>query len=142
MDRLTECSGVVSGSCVSSIDSAEDNLVCCRSERGNDANAMFDELEGKELPARKCVDSDAVENVQVYNNLDVGKHLELDAKIHIQGRRKTSANKITGIQFSQEISQGVMITSKDSKVHVFDGIDIIHKYRGRGFYNIKLILLV
>uniref|UniRef100_A0A2N9HVI1 Uncharacterized protein n=1 Tax=Fagus sylvatica TaxID=28930 RepID=A0A2N9HVI1_FAGSY len=106
----------------------------------------------KNYLARKCVDSDAVDNVQVYNNLDVGKrkfkswlkhfvkkrkgrgdtfvtasimhqclnwsydgtgkHLELDAKIHIQGRRKTSANKITGIQFSQEISQGVMITSK------------------------------
>ncbi|KAM4117310.1 hypothetical protein ACB094_02G114100 [Castanea mollissima] len=59
-----------------------------------------------------------------------GKHLELDAKIHIQGRRKSSANKITGIQFSQEISQRVMVTSEDSKIRIFDGIDIIHKYRG------------
>jgi hypothetical protein len=88
MDRLTERSGAVSGSCVSSIDSAEDNLVCCRSERGNDANAMFDELEGKELPARKCVDSDGVDNVQVYNNLDVGKRKFKSWLKHFVKKRK------------------------------------------------------
>lgn len=59
-----------------------------------------------------------------------GKHLKLDAQIRIQGRKKTSANKITGIQFSQERSQRVMITSEDSKLRIFDGIDIVHKFRG------------
>lgn len=28
----------------------------------------------------------------------IGEHLKLDAQIRIQGRKKTSANKITGIQ--------------------------------------------
>ena len=56
--------------------------------RGNDANAMFDELEGKELPARKCVDSDAVDNVQVYNNLDVGKRKFKSWLKHFVKKRK------------------------------------------------------
>ncbi|KAG6657366.1 WD repeat-containing protein 44-like [Carya illinoinensis] len=59
-----------------------------------------------------------------------GKHLKLDAQIRIQGRKKTSANKITGIQFCQERSQRVMITSEDSKLRVYDGIDLVQKYRG------------
>lgn len=41
---------------------------------------------------------------------------------------------ISSLQFSQEISQRVMITSVDSKLHIFDGIDIIHRYRGREFF--------
>ncbi|KAG6721665.1 hypothetical protein I3843_03G123600 [Carya illinoinensis] len=59
-----------------------------------------------------------------------GKHLKLNAQICLQGKKKTSANKITGIEFSQEISQRVMISAEDSKLHIFDGIDIICKYRG------------
>lgn len=92
----------------------------------------------------------------------VGKHLKLDVKIRIQGRKKTSANKITGIQvcftsavikiipavtyfvylwaysslqFCQERSQRVMITSEDSKVRVYDGIDLVQKYRGRADFK-------
>ncbi|KAL6225407.1 hypothetical protein ACLB2K_004257 [Fragaria x ananassa] len=56
--------------------------------------------------------------------------LQLVAQIHIRSRRKTSGNKITGIQFSQENTGRVMITSEDSKVRVFDGVDVIKKYRG------------
>ncbi|XP_050377643.1 uncharacterized protein LOC126794888 [Argentina anserina] len=56
--------------------------------------------------------------------------LQLVAQIHIRSRRKTSSNKITGIQFSQENPRRVMITSEDSKVRVFDGVDLVKKYRG------------
>ncbi|XP_062007273.1 uncharacterized protein LOC133724534 [Rosa rugosa] len=56
--------------------------------------------------------------------------LQLVAQIHIRSRRKISGNKITGIQFSEENAQRVMITSEDSKVRVFDGVDLIKKYRG------------
>lgn len=59
-----------------------------------------------------------------------GQQLQLDAQIHIQGRKKTSGNKITGIQFSQERSQRVMISSEDSKLRIFDRMDVVHKYRG------------
>ncbi|KAL5555659.1 hypothetical protein UlMin_037895 [Ulmus minor] len=54
----------------------------------------------------------------------------LDAEIHISGRKKASGNKITGIKFSQEKSQRVMISSEDSKLRIFDGVDLTHKYKG------------
>lgn len=59
-----------------------------------------------------------------------GNHLQLDAKVNFHGRKKTSGNKITGIQFSQEESQKVMITSEDSKLRILDGIDVVYKYKG------------
>ncbi|CAK9142647.1 unnamed protein product [Ilex paraguariensis] len=59
-----------------------------------------------------------------------GGDLQLNAEIHIHGRKKSSGNKITGIQFTQEESPRIMITSDDSKVRILDGIDVVHKYRG------------
>ncbi|XP_057970373.1 WD repeat-containing protein YMR102C [Malania oleifera] len=59
-----------------------------------------------------------------------GSHMQLNAQIHIQGRRRTSGNKITGIQFSPKEPQRVMITSEDSGVRIFDGIDLVLKYKG------------
>jgi len=35
------------------------------------------------------------------------------------------------LQFSQEICPRVMITSEDSKVRVFDGVDIVNKFKGK-----------
>ncbi|KAJ4966513.1 hypothetical protein NE237_018362 [Protea cynaroides] len=57
-------------------------------------------------------------------------NLHLDAQICIQGRKKCSGNRITGIQFSSDDSQRVMITSADSKVRILHGVEVIHKYRG------------
>ncbi|PIA41824.1 hypothetical protein AQUCO_02200331v1 [Aquilegia coerulea] len=59
-----------------------------------------------------------------------GNNLQLDAQISVQGRKKSSNNRITGFQFSPEDAQKVMITSADSKVRIFDGLDVVHKYRG------------
>ncbi|KAJ6737365.1 TRANSDUCIN/WD40 REPEAT-LIKE SUPERFAMILY PROTEIN [Salix viminalis] len=59
-----------------------------------------------------------------------GTDLQLEAVVHIQGRKRTSGNRITGIQFSQEICPRVMVTSEDSKVRVFDGVDIVNKFKG------------
>ncbi|CAI0554865.1 unnamed protein product [Linum tenue] len=56
--------------------------------------------------------------------------LQLEAEIRIQGRKRTSGNRITGIQFSQDKAPKVMITSEDSKVRIFDGFDLIHKFKG------------
>ncbi|GAV69488.1 WD40 domain-containing protein, partial [Cephalotus follicularis] len=55
--------------------------------------------------------------------------LKLEAELHIQGKKKTFGKKITGI-FSQEISQRVMITSENSKIRIFDGVDVVHKFKG------------
>ena len=90
LERVTECSGAVSSSSISSTDCAEENLICCGRDRGNLANAMFDELEGKQdkqkvalsgehtllsSSAQECVESDAHAHahVQEYKSLDVGK---------------------------------------------------------------------
>ncbi|XP_042493158.1 WD repeat-containing protein 44-like [Macadamia integrifolia] len=59
-----------------------------------------------------------------------GNRLQLDAQICVQGRKKCSGNRITGIQFSANDFQRVMITSADSKVRIFYGVEVIHKYRG------------
>ncbi|KAJ6677816.1 TRANSDUCIN/WD40 REPEAT-LIKE SUPERFAMILY PROTEIN [Salix viminalis] len=59
-----------------------------------------------------------------------GTDLQLEAEIHIHGRNRTSGNRITGIQFSQETCPRVMITSEDSKVRVFDGVDVVNKFKG------------
>ncbi|GMN32939.1 hypothetical protein TIFTF001_003871 [Ficus carica] len=59
-----------------------------------------------------------------------GDGLLLDAQIHIHGKKKTAGNKITGIKFSQEKSQRVMISSEDSKLRIFDGVDLTYKYKG------------
>ncbi|KAF5176720.1 Wd repeat-containing protein 44-like [Thalictrum thalictroides] len=59
-----------------------------------------------------------------------GNNLQLDAQISVQGKKKSSNSRITGFQFSPEDAQKVMITSADSKVRIFYGLDVVHKYRG------------
>ncbi|KAK7318465.1 hypothetical protein RJT34_03167 [Clitoria ternatea] len=59
-----------------------------------------------------------------------GKYFQLEAQIHVHGNKKTSANRITGIQFTQNNCQRLMITSEDSKIRIFDGIELVQKYRG------------
>ncbi|GAU35081.1 hypothetical protein TSUD_70040, partial [Trifolium subterraneum] len=61
---------------------------------------------------------------------DLGKYFKLEAQIGICGKKKTSGNKITSIQFFQNNSQRIMITSEDSKIHILDGIEIVQKYKG------------
>ncbi|KAH0969664.1 hypothetical protein GBA52_028456 [Prunus armeniaca] len=58
------------------------------------------------------------------------EYLQLAVQMHIHGRTKTSGNQITGIQFSQEKLQRVMITSEDSKIRIFEGVELIKKYKG------------
>ncbi|EXB41001.1 WD repeat-containing protein 44 [Morus notabilis] len=61
-----------------------------------------------------------------------GEGLVLEARIHIPGRKKSAGNKITGIKFSRGKSQRVMISSEDSKLRMFDGVDLTYKYKGLG----------
>ncbi|KAJ1378267.1 WD40/YVTN repeat-like-containing domain superfamily [Sesbania bispinosa] len=59
-----------------------------------------------------------------------GKHFQLEAQIHINGKKRVSGNKITGIQFSQKNHQRVMITSEDSKVRILEGTELVQTYKG------------
>ncbi|KAI9108718.1 hypothetical protein K1719_020365 [Acacia pycnantha] len=58
------------------------------------------------------------------------EHCRFEAQIHVDGKKRSRGNKISGIQFSQERHQRVLITSEDSKFCLLEGIDVIHKYRG------------
>ncbi|KAL5818722.1 hypothetical protein ACOSQ4_022564 [Xanthoceras sorbifolium] len=59
-----------------------------------------------------------------------GNELQLETEVHFQDRKKSSGNKITGIQFSLEEPQRVMITSEDSKLRILEGVDVIRKFKG------------
>ncbi|XP_049380532.1 uncharacterized protein LOC125845143 [Solanum stenotomum] len=56
--------------------------------------------------------------------------LSLNTQVHLHSRKKSSGSRITGIQFFENDSQRVMITSEDSKIHILDGVEIVHKYKG------------
>ncbi|ONK79915.1 uncharacterized protein A4U43_C01F11770 [Asparagus officinalis] len=45
-------------------------------------------------------------------------------------KKKSNAKKITGLQFAPDNSSEVLITSADSQIRVFDGENMIHKFRG------------
>lgn len=51
------------------------------------------------------------------------QELNLNAQVHFHDR-------ITGIQFSQEKPERVMITSEDSKIRILQGVDVICKFKG------------
>lgn len=56
--------------------------------------------------------------------------LSLNTQVHLHRRKKSSGSRITGIQFFENDSRRVMITSEDSKIHILDGVEIVHKYKG------------
>lgn len=43
----------------------------------------------------------------------------------------TEIGFICSFQFSKEKPQLLMISSEDSKLHIFDGVVLIHKYKGK-----------
>ncbi|TXG60458.1 hypothetical protein EZV62_015031 [Acer yangbiense] len=59
-----------------------------------------------------------------------GYELQLEEELHFPDRKKSSGNRITGIQFSLEKPQRVMITSEDSKLRILEGVDVINKFKG------------
>nr|KYP67836.1 WD repeat-containing protein 44 [Cajanus cajan] len=59
-----------------------------------------------------------------------GKYFQLEAQIDIHGKKKSSGNKITSIQFSQKNCKRIMITLEDSQIRIFDGIELVQKYKG------------
>ncbi|KAJ1700669.1 hypothetical protein LUZ63_000448 [Rhynchospora breviuscula] len=57
--------------------------------------------------------------------------LNQEAQLDMKSKKgKTASNKITGLQFAPENPSQVLITSADSQIRVFDGLNMIHKFRG------------
>lgn len=67
-------------------------------------------------------------NCRFYNYS--GDNMQLETQFCIQGKKKSGGKPVTGFQFSPEDSKRVMITSADSRVRIFDGDDVSHKFKG------------
>ncbi|XP_072969487.1 uncharacterized protein [Typha angustifolia] len=59
-----------------------------------------------------------------------GQNMQLDTTLCVYGKKKSSGSHITGLQFSPFGAQSIMITSGDSRIRIFDGIDVVQKFRG------------
>lgn len=68
-------------------------------------------------------------NCHLYNTS--GNKLQEETQIDVQKKKKKSrGKKITGFQFAPGNSRKVLITSADSRIRVFDGVDLVQKYKG------------
>ncbi|XP_010549205.1 PREDICTED: WD repeat-containing protein 44 [Tarenaya hassleriana] len=61
-----------------------------------------------------------------------GNDVEMEEQIRVPGRKKTSGNKITGVQFCPENSDKLLVSSDDSKLRMFHRTHILHKFKGPG----------
>ncbi|XP_073295274.1 uncharacterized protein [Primulina huaijiensis] len=59
-----------------------------------------------------------------------GDELLLYAEINVCGKKKSTGNRITGVQFIENDPQRVMITAEDSKIRILEGLEVVRKYEG------------
>ncbi|KAL5207379.1 hypothetical protein ABZP36_031814 [Zizania latifolia] len=59
-----------------------------------------------------------------------GKNIELNKVMQVKKKKKSAANKVTSVQFSEDDSR-IIITSADSKIRVSEGHGIIKKFGGQ-----------
>ncbi|KAK9684183.1 hypothetical protein RND81_10G192300 [Saponaria officinalis] len=52
------------------------------------------------------------------------------SQFDIQNKKKAAPKKITGFQFMPENPNEVLVTSADSRIRIYDGSDVIQKFRG------------
>ncbi|XP_022757572.1 WD repeat-containing protein 44-like isoform X2 [Durio zibethinus] len=57
-------------------------------------------------------------------------HLQLNAQICLQSKKKSPCCRITGFQFSPGEPDKLMVTSADSQVRILHGVDVVCKFRG------------
>uniref|UniRef100_A0A5B7AEV8 Uncharacterized protein n=1 Tax=Davidia involucrata TaxID=16924 RepID=A0A5B7AEV8_DAVIN len=67
-------------------------------------------------------------NCRFYDIID--NHLQLDAQICLQGKKKSPCKRITSFQFSPSDPTKVMVTSADSQVRILCGVNVICKFKG------------
>lgn len=60
----------------------------------------------------------------------LGNSLQTYMQFSIEGKHKSARKIVTGLQFSPDDTQQIMITSADSKVRIYDEFGIVHKFRG------------
>lgn len=57
-------------------------------------------------------------------------HLQLNAKVSFEGKKKSVEKRITGFQFCPTSSHKLMVTSADSVIRILDGHEVVSKYKG------------
>ncbi|KAA8526110.1 hypothetical protein F0562_007790 [Nyssa sinensis] len=67
-------------------------------------------------------------NCRFYDIID--NHLQLDAQICLQGKKKSPWKRIISFQFSPSDPTKVMVTSADSQVRILCGVNVICKFKG------------
>ncbi|EOX95658.1 hypothetical protein QUC31_005147 [Theobroma cacao] len=67
-------------------------------------------------------------NCRFYDASD--NHLQLNAQICLQSKKKSPCSRITGFQFSPGDPDKLMVTSADSQVRILHGVDVVCKFRG------------
>ncbi|KAJ6753731.1 WD REPEAT DOMAIN 44 [Salix purpurea] len=66
--------------------------------------------------------------------------LQHKCQINLQNKKKKAhLRKITGFQFAPGSSSEVIVTSADSRIRVIDGVDLVHKFKGK---NVGLSFLL
>ncbi|CAN8244435.1 unnamed protein product [Cochlearia groenlandica] len=58
-----------------------------------------------------------------------GEYLELDSRINLHSKKKSSNRRITGFQFLPQDPSKVMVVSADSKVKILQGNNVVRKYK-------------
>ncbi|ONM15530.1 Transducin/WD40 repeat-like superfamily protein [Zea mays] len=69
--------------------------------------------------------------LKTFSHSDYDNKLLQKKQIDLQNKKKKSSQKkITGFQFLPGSTSRVLITSADSRIRVFDGLNLVHKYKG------------
>ncbi|CAL9178187.1 unnamed protein product [Musa hybrid cultivar] len=67
-------------------------------------------------------------NCRFYDASDT--HLQREAQVFLQGKKKSGNKQITGFQFCPVDPKKLMVTSADSQIQIFDGTNVVSRYKG------------
>ncbi|KAL4355132.1 hypothetical protein GQ457_06G031310 [Hibiscus cannabinus] len=67
-------------------------------------------------------------NCRFYDASD--NHMQLNAQICLQSKKKSACCRITGLQFAPGDPDKLMVTSADSQVRILHDVDVVCKFRG------------
>ncbi|OAY82123.1 putative WD repeat-containing protein C3H5.08c [Ananas comosus] len=68
-------------------------------------------------------------NCRFYDASD--NHLQLDAQVPLQSRKKCPLKRITGFQYCPSDPKKMMVTSADSHICILDGLELVSRYKGQ-----------
>lgn len=97
---------------------------------------VVDWIEAKEIVTAVCYRPDGRVGVVGFMSGDchfydvTGNHLQLDAQISLQIKKKFPYRRITGFQFSPSDHEKLMVISADSQIRILNGFKVTCKYRG------------